>query len=916
MHQYNGADIARMCSLLLVPGAVAEVRVLGAPTKPPSTWAGWFDSAEKMVGAIESAAPSTNGGAHGIYVTLNPVRPELLARRANKLLRADRDLSLTGDTDILGRRWLYIDCDPARPSGISATETEHAAALDRATQVRGALSARGWPAPVEADSGNGAALLYRVDLANDAAALALVKRTLMALALRFGGRGVEIDPTVCNAARIIRIAGTLNAKGDDTPDRPHRVARLLHVPDPLDIVSHGELAALAAEVPAAEPVATRRGGKIDLELFLLALKIPHDDGRPFADQGTLFRLHRCPFSEDHVDGAYAIRWKSGAVVVKCHHHRCVGRGWADLRDAHPAAAAEAGATGYPERKGQREAPQVLGPITLRLSDVTAKPIAWLWRGRLAIGELTLMIGDPGEGKGLISAGLAARITRGDPLPGGPEQPVGPATVVVLSGEDNPETVIRPRYEAAGAVLERVVLVPGKIVRHEPEGKSAPTEEREEPIFLTDLEPLRQVLDEHRPRLLVIDPLQQYLAPETDSRRANQTRPILEALMKLAREFDVAVLALYHMNKDSGQTKAMYRALDSIDIPAAARLMLLVGHDPDHETKRAVVPVKCNLARKPEGLGFTILAESEDAVPTIAWTGPTDLTQETILGGGRSSGGGKSAKVEEAVAWLLDLLRPLGEAGMPPDEVAAAATQAGISERTLERAKKQASVISRRRKQDEGGGWVWSLFTHCWSCRGQVGVETHERCAKCHWLRCTCGACKEGCEAASTAAEPEGEHSLWDATTGWGRRQHRQRTDHASNTPGDLASLIVDHEAQGLATPPNQTVNGGVAAEGGEAPLQVPLPDIEEHTQANPLAAEDGSSAHPLRRAESTPPFTDEVGGVETPWAPRMTTKAAKFRRQLGTSADAGDVGMAASGAPPDEAAPPTPDGDDLTEVTI
>lgn len=914
----NAADIARMVGLVLVPGAVAEVRALGVVGRPPHTYAGWFNDGGRMV---EAVMDGTVYNPRGLYMTLNPVRPELLARCANRIAAAERDLSFTGDADIQRRRWLPLDFDPERPSGICSTDEEHNRALARAEEVEAWLADRGWPAAVRADSGNGAHLMYPIDLPNDDAARQLVEATLQAVAARFGGSGIAVDTKVFNAARIWRVYGTINGKGDDTADRPHRLARLLDVPDALVPVSQEQLQALAAEAPEPAPAAPKgaRGRQpFDVDAFLARNAIAAQKS-PWKD-GTRWVLERCPMSDAHTDGAYIVQLASGAIDAGCHHASCTW-GWRELRAKYdtPSEARGGANGGHAEggrgRQSARERRRVLGPIILRLSDVEAKPITWLWRGRLAVGELTIAIGDPGEGKGLISADLAARVTRGVALPGDPEQAIEPGTVVVLSGEDNPETVLRPRYEAAGADLERVVLVQGKIVLHQPKDGEESAEQRDEPIFLTDLEPLRKVLGEHSPRLLLIDPLQQYLNPETDSRRANQTRPILEALMKLAREFDVAVLALYHMNKDSGQTKAMYRALDSIDIPAAARLMLLVGHSPDDESKRAVVAVKSNLSRMPEGLGFTILADSEDAVPTIEWTGPTDLTQEDILGGGRSRSN-KSAKVDEAVTWLLDLLRPLREAGMPPDEVEAAAKEAGISKRTMERAKKQAGAISRRTKGEDGTGWVWSLWTHCWSCHAALGVETHERCATCHWLRCACGACKEGCAASTVATEPESDLGLWVPTNGWSRLQHRQGADRAPNTPGNLAVLGEDHDAQGIATPPNQMVNGGLGTDGGQAPSQVPLPGVQEHAQATPIAAETTIADEQDRQGDGN---TVKTAIHEQGWrcCPTLGTNASGQDRQI-AEGNRGLGGLAADlAASLPEEATPSPDADeDLNEVTM
>ena len=339
-------DRLQVARLVLVPGAVTEVRVLGVPSV--EILSGYFDDAAKLAAAL---AEADKRGGQGVYVTANPVEPALLARRANRLSRVGKRGSTTADKDITRRRWLIVDLDPERPADISSTEQEHAAALARANEVRDALSVEGWSEPVVLDSGNGAQLWYSLGLPNDGESRDLLRRVLLALDLRFGGGGVHIDPSVFNAARIVKAAGTTARKGDNIPERPHRVAQLRHVPGTLTPVPPDKLRAMAAlvpETPAAPAAPSGRGG-VDLPSFLAAAGLRSDEGRPWND-GTLYRLDRCPFSEDHADGAYAIQFRSGAVVVRCHHASCQGKDWADLRAQFPEAGRPAGAR---ENKSRR-----------------------------------------------------------------------------------------------------------------------------------------------------------------------------------------------------------------------------------------------------------------------------------------------------------------------------------------------------------------------------------------------------------------------------------------------------------------------------------------------------------------------------------------------------------------------------------
>ena len=220
MSRHDRNEILRACQVLFAPGQVAELRALDAVTREwrrPHTVSGYFDDWEKLAVAAMTIQ------ARGIYVTLNPVNPALLARANNRLRDMQAGDASTSDNDIVARRWLPIDCDPVRPSGISATDAEHDLALARAREIRDYLGARGWPEPVFADSGNGGHLLYRVNLPVDDGGL--IEKALAALAFRFDDALVTVDQKNFNPARIWKLYGTVAAKGDPTPERPHRLSR-------------------------------------------------------------------------------------------------------------------------------------------------------------------------------------------------------------------------------------------------------------------------------------------------------------------------------------------------------------------------------------------------------------------------------------------------------------------------------------------------------------------------------------------------------------------------------------------------------------------------------------------------------------------------------------------------------------------
>ena len=213
-------EIRRFLDVLLEPGQVGELRALHTRQ---ATASGYFDD----LGEMAKGAQSLSGKGPAVYVTLNPVNPDLLARAANQIKPYAH--MTTADRDILRRRWLPVDFDAVRPAGISSTDAEHEAALNRAEECREWLRSQGWPEPIFADSGNGAHLLYRVDLPVDDDRF--VEMSLKALAAKFNDDAVVVDVGNYNSARIWKVYGTMVCKGDNVPERPHRLAQILAVPE-------------------------------------------------------------------------------------------------------------------------------------------------------------------------------------------------------------------------------------------------------------------------------------------------------------------------------------------------------------------------------------------------------------------------------------------------------------------------------------------------------------------------------------------------------------------------------------------------------------------------------------------------------------------------------------------------------------
>jgi hypothetical protein len=216
-------EVRRGIDLLFTPGSLVEGRMLATPF---GTISGYFKDHAALARAICEA--DLQFQPTGSYYTLNEVDPVLLARSNNRWTKYAR--ITTADNSIVRRRWLPVDTDPARAAGIPSSEEEHDAAMRRARVIADDMAAA-WGRPIIADSGNGAHLLYKIDLPNDAESLALVSNTLAELDRRYSDDVVKVDVTCSNAARIWKAYGTVARKGDSVPDRPHRISRIIEVPN-------------------------------------------------------------------------------------------------------------------------------------------------------------------------------------------------------------------------------------------------------------------------------------------------------------------------------------------------------------------------------------------------------------------------------------------------------------------------------------------------------------------------------------------------------------------------------------------------------------------------------------------------------------------------------------------------------------
>lgn len=224
----------RVYNLFFHPGEVVEIRAIGGMHGRNKAWeggcfgqkgsvSGYFNNAKDF---DRCARALDDAGAHGVYFTLNPVMPELMARASNRL---KANLNNTQDKEIICYRWLPIDLDPVRPSGISSSEEELAAAKELAGRIaKWVESELGFPPGIRAKSGNGYHLLYRLqEIPPNEGNKTKIKDALAAIKAHFEDETrVDIDQSVFNPARIFKVYGTMARKGDSVPERPHRRSAL------------------------------------------------------------------------------------------------------------------------------------------------------------------------------------------------------------------------------------------------------------------------------------------------------------------------------------------------------------------------------------------------------------------------------------------------------------------------------------------------------------------------------------------------------------------------------------------------------------------------------------------------------------------------------------------------------------------
>ena len=319
---------------------------------------------------------------------------------------------------------------------------------------------------------------------------------------------------------------------------------------------------------------------------------------------------------------------------------------------------------------------------INMEQVEVEKIDWLLYPFIPFGKVTIVQGDPGEGKTTMVLQIIAKLTKGEAvLPSGSDEPaleektmdLEPVNVIYQTAEDGLGDTIKPRLLSAGADCSRVMVI----------------DDNDQALTMMDAR-LEEAIIKTKARLVVLDLIQGFLGAAVDMHRANEIRPLMKRVAVLAEKYHCAIILIGHMNKNSNG-KSSYRGLGSIDFQAAARSVLIVGRIKDEPEIRVVCHVKSSLAPEGKSIAFRL-----DKDTGFEWIEEYDISADDLL-----SGDNRGQKIHEAKEFLKEILV---SGSVAQTKVAEEAESRGIKKKTLWNAKKELEIESVK----IGNQWFWML----------------------------------------------------------------------------------------------------------------------------------------------------------------------------------------------------------------
>ena len=308
---------------------------------------------------------------------------------------------------------------------------------------------------------------------------------------------------------------------------------------------------------------------------------------------------------------------------------------------------------------------------INMEDIKCENVEWLWYPFVPYGKITIIQGDPGEGKTTLVLQMIAKLTKGESIINGETKES--INVIYQTAEDGLSDTIKPRLVAANADCSKVLVI----------------DDKETPLTMLDVR-LEKAISETGARLVVLDPIQGFLGADVDMHRANEIRPVMKHIAEIAEKYRCAIILVGHMNKNSNG-KSSYRGLGSIDFQAAARSVLIVGRVKGEPEVRVVCHVKSSLA--PEGKSIAFRLDKEEG---FQWIGEYDVSVDDLL-----AADNRGQKVREAKEFLKEILK---SGSMTQKEISEEAENHGIKNKTLWNAKSDLKVESVK----IGNQWFWML----------------------------------------------------------------------------------------------------------------------------------------------------------------------------------------------------------------
>ena len=356
-----------------------------------------------------------------------------------------------------------------------------------------------------------------------------------------------------------------------------------------------------------------------------------------------------------------------------------------------------------------------------LDTVQPTRVEYLWKPYLPRGRPVGLVGDPGVGKSALVMKIAAHVTTGLAFPslldGVIPEDFPPRNVLFFTAEDDLADTLRPRLEANGGDAAKLGHVTSRL--------------RDSTTIVTmqDLDLIGEALETHRPALLVFDPIQSFLGRAVDMNKANETRPVLDALASLCKEYDCTTLFVRHIGK-AHQEKTTSLGLGSIDITANFRSVLVLGYDPDNPKgpRRILAHAKSNTARLGGSIAYKIVSSEmvfaqDDGelltveAPRLDWDGASSFNAADLMSPGMQSVEEETSALQQARVFLAEVL---DDGPMLKEDLDAACKEAGVTERTLRRAKTLLGVKARRRETE---GLAFKEWPYEWYLSGE-GTESH------------------------------------------------------------------------------------------------------------------------------------------------------------------------------------------------